>query len=219
MNRRNISSKASGSRARNTRLNVFVAGDAMLQPQETAATSFSFERPKSAKSVAPLLRQHRSQRDDKDFEQFVQRVGRPRIGQTAENTANFCIGLPLRFGSPSRIHLAPGATSSLSPHAIPLPSGRVNESQRLARRRVEPEDARRVEARMLRLACSERNGRQAKNGRRQVEVEMRPSEANSTCVSGVDHLERALQRLPVADFHRPASCTSSARACIRSAAA
>ena len=100
-----------------------VAGNAVLEYQEFLQ-QLSLRAAKQRHVCRTFgSAQDRGQRNDKNIEQIVQRIGRARIGQTAEDFAEFAHRNPLaiRESSSESISL-PAATPNANPHAIPLPS-------------------------------------------------------------------------------------------------
>lgn len=66
-----------------------VAGNAVLQPQELPQQRFLGAAEQLHIGCAFRSAQHRSQRDNQDVEQLVQRIRRTRIGQAEENLGEF----------------------------------------------------------------------------------------------------------------------------------
>src|ERR1019366_3390514 len=97
------------------------AGDPVLQSQELPQQRFL--RAAKQRHVRRAFRsaQHRSQRDDKDIEQFVQRVRRSWIWQASENPGEFLHRNPHAIReSFSESILPTAAIATSNPHAIPL---------------------------------------------------------------------------------------------------
>src|SRR5882724_10036741 len=133
VNLRKALSKASGSSARSTRLNVSWLGRPCSNGRNCRSNP-SFERA-NRRHVCGAVRptQCCSQRDDDDVEQIVKGIGRPRVWQATEDLPEFLHWTPPAIReSPSESMLPAAATALSNPHAIPLPhKGEGNDGEPL----------------------------------------------------------------------------------------